>query len=768
MDEVETALQRLSIRAPGQLLDVLLADQRGLGRAVKQTLPAERAELVLVIDQFEELFTLTAPADRNHFLEALASAVTDPNSRLRVIATLRADFFDRPLQHPAISELVRANTVAVSPLSGSELEAAITAPASHVGVGIDPALVAELMIEVMGQPASLPLLQYVLTEVFERRVDDQMTLEAYREVGGIAGALANRADRLLDELGTARVPDTRRLFTRLISLGEGSEDTRRRVLGSELSGIDESVIDAYGAARLLTFDHDPATREPTVEVAHEALIREWPRFRLWLDEDRDGLRLLRHLGVAAQGWDQAGRPDSELYRGGRLEAAQEWAADHGVDLTGLEAAYLETSSQRRTAEELEERRRVTRLHRLLQAMALIAFVALVAGAIAFQQRALADRRAGEAQVAEATAERSAELASTREREAIESQQADEIGRLSSEAAFRVQSDRQTGLLLAVEAFRRDEGGPVSLGGLQRALTGVGNYLGTLDGGRSYATVDWLDDGRIVAAGADGLAVIDAESAVVADRWTTPIRVITVDSQDGSAGHPGVCEPWRRGERSTCRPAITTVSKCSGWVRAPGRQSIDVPETGDAYGLSKIDTVRWDGGEAVWVLLSNGRLLDLRLDDGTEDRPPIDTQLPSAADAALAADGKRVAVAGASGIAVFALDGSGLLARGIDRQGTQLGSISPDGTRVTQDYASGEEWTRPGQIYDISGPDPVAIARPDDLRFGYDDDVVKVVTRSYGLRILDGDTLEPLRSRPRTEPDLERDGHLARPHHGGDG
>ena len=177
------------------------------------------------------------------------------------------------------------------------------------------------------------MLQYALTELYDRRVSGLLTIDAYRELGGVSGSLTRRAEELYRDAPADTQAATRRMFARLVSLGEGVEDTRRRVRRSELETIPENVLTTYGGARLLSFDRDPVTREPTVEVAHEALLREWPRLGSWLDEDRDGLRIMRHLHETTVEWDQTGQPDSDLYRGGRLEAAEEWAEKNTADLT---------------------------------------------------------------------------------------------------------------------------------------------------------------------------------------------------------------------------------------------------------------------------------------------------------------------------------------------------------------------------------------------------------------------------------------------------
>ena len=142
-----------------------------------------------------------------------------------------------------------------------------------------------------------------------------MTLTTYEAMGGLSGAMVSRAESIHADLDDRQRPAVRRLFRRLVTPGEGSQDMRRRARRSELIGIPPAIVDGYGAARLLTFDVDPVNREPTVEVAHEALIQHWPRLRSWVDEDREGLRVHRHLTAAASAWDVQGHDAAELYRG---------------------------------------------------------------------------------------------------------------------------------------------------------------------------------------------------------------------------------------------------------------------------------------------------------------------------------------------------------------------------------------------------------------------------------------------------------------------
>jgi WD40 repeat protein/DNA-binding SARP family transcriptional activator len=409
-EELEAALLRIAVNPPSSLLQQLERDEHGLRWAAERVLPAGDAELLLVIDQFEELFTLVEDeARRARFLAALHAA-TDPGSRVRVVLTLRADFYDRPLAYPGFGELLGARTQALTPLSATELEQAVRDPAERVGVALEPGLAAELVAEVQDQPGTLPLLQYALTELFEHRQRTTLTLGAYREIGGVAGALARRAEALYQGLDPAGKVAARQLFLRLLAVGEeGAEDTRRRVLRAELASLEvggqavAAVIEAYGRHRLLAFDRDPLTRGPTVEVAHEALLREWGRLRGWVESAREELRTHRRLAAAAE-WAAADQDPSFLLRGGRLQQLRAWAATSSLTLTGRERRYLEASTAQHDAEQAEgqaraahqavlERRAGGRLRALVAVLATLALVGGGLTAVAFNRQAAAGREA---------------------------------------------------------------------------------------------------------------------------------------------------------------------------------------------------------------------------------------------------------------------------------------------------------------------------------------------------------------------------------------
>jgi serine/threonine protein kinase/WD40 repeat protein len=491
-EELAAALRRAAPQTEAEL-DELAGDPAAIARLLAN----DESELLLVIDQFEELFTMAEEDERGRFLASLEAAVSEPRARFRLVIALRADFYDRPLRYPEFGALVEAGQVNVHPLSPPELEQAITGPAHAVGVALEPGLVADIVADVAEHPGALPLLQYALTELFERRESATLSADAYRRIGGVSGALARRAEELYGELDDGGKEAARKLFSRLVTLGEGTEDTRRRVRREEVAAIEgtavaiEEVIDGYGRQRLLSFDRDPITHSPTVEIAHEALLREWPRLRAWIDEDRDGLRLLRHLTEAAVAWRKLERDPGELYRGARLEAALAWANAHPDDLNPLEREFLDSGRALREEEERGERERIEQRirqnRRLRVALAVVAIAlvgAVVAGILALRAR---------------NSEADARFAA-------------ENGRLVAASANVLPKNRRLALLLAAEAHRR-EPSTDSLGALQRALTGTLGFLGYFGGDAGYRDAAFSSDGRrLIAVGKTSIEVYNLADA----------------------------------------------------------------------------------------------------------------------------------------------------------------------------------------------------------------------------------------------------------------
>ncbi|HXJ66182.1 MAG TPA: AAA family ATPase, partial [Actinomycetota bacterium] len=419
LEQLEASLLRVADNPPASLLEQLERDDRGLSRAVARALPADGSELLLLIDQFEEVFTLVADEpSRVHFLESIEAAVTDPGARLRVVVTLRADFYDRPLRYRGFAELLHSRVEAVVPLSPEELERVIAGPVKRVGVRLEDGLVARMMSDVGDQPGGLPLLEYALTELFGRREGNLLTLQGYEVIGGVSGALGRRAEELYAGLDGHGREAARQVFLRLVALGEGTEDTRRPAPRSELPGVDEpgtvAVLDAFGASRLLSFDRDSRSGVATVEIAHEALLTAWGRLGGWIDEAREDLRTERRLATASREWLQSGREPSYLATGSRLEQFEAWRRDGRIASTGEEVQFLDASLAARDRAREEESTRAAReralerrsLRRMRALVAVLAVAGLIAGALtlfAFNQQGRAEREGRTARARELAA-----------------------------------------------------------------------------------------------------------------------------------------------------------------------------------------------------------------------------------------------------------------------------------------------------------------------------------------------------------------------------
>ena len=489
LEELEIGLIGLATEPVGGLREQLERDEHGLFRAARIVLPKDDTQLLLVIDQFEEIFTLGEDNGRaKHFMSLLRAAATDPRSRVRIVVTIRADFYDRPLMYPGFSELIRDRTFAIVPLSSEELTNAIVSPAKAAGVSVTSDLIAEIVADVLEQPGALPLLQYAMTELFDHRDDGSIKRAGYDAIGGVFGALGKRSEEVYASLEPEAQEIARQLFLRLVTLGEGTEDTRRRVLRAEITSLWEdpasadAVIEAFGSSRLLSFDHDPVSRDPTVEVAHEALIGEWDRFHGWLDQSRADVRLQRLLAGGATEWLQTDRDPGFLLRGSRLDQFEAWSARTELVLSQDERTYLDTSLAERSEREAEEaerqaheakleRRSRNVLRALVGVMAIATAVGLGLASVArnAQQEAEVAQQDAETQalsratqqavaeaeaVARATQQYLAETASIRAEDEASRSFARE---LAAASIVNLNVDTQLALLLALESVELTRG-----------------------------------------------------------------------------------------------------------------------------------------------------------------------------------------------------------------------------------------------------------------------------------------------------------------------
>ena len=381
---------------------------------------------------------------------------------------VRADFYARCAAYPTLAKLLGANHVLVGPMEREELRRAIERPAQRAGLIVEPELVDALVADVEDEPGALPLLSTALLELWQRRDGRHLLHATYERTGGVRGAVARLAEEAFGQLDPAQQAVARRVLLRLAGEGTGGTVVRRRVALAELEGA--SGDDLARVLALLTDRRLLTMSATTVEVAHEALLREWPRLRDWLEEDADGRRVHRHLADAAREWDERGRAPGDLYGGARLAAALEWRDGHEHELNATERAFLDAS---RTAAGRAQRR----LRLALAGVAALLVVAALGGVVALHQRGTArsEARAAEAQ------------------------------RLGAQALIEQRLDRS--LLLARQGVALDDSrvtrsnllaallrNPAAIGVIGGAR-GPLNALGLSPDGRTLATAD--DQGRVV-------------------------------------------------------------------------------------------------------------------------------------------------------------------------------------------------------------------------------------------------------------------------------
>ncbi|EDY55378.1 WD-40 repeat-containing protein [Streptomyces sviceus ATCC 29083] len=370
------------------------------------------ADTFVIVDQFEEVFTLCRDAaERARFIDLLLTA-RQPVSRLRVLLAVRGDFYGRCAEHRELADALRDANLLTAPMSRTELRDAVVKPATAAGLTVERALTARLVEEVADAPGGLPLLSHALLETWRRRRGKTLTMAGYEAAGCLDGAIAKTAEEVYGRFTEDQAAAARRALLRLVSPGDGTPDTRRPAVREEL-GNTGRVVEALAGARLLTLDGD------TVEIAHEALLTAWPRLRAWIEEDRERLRVHRNLTEAAHTWQELGREEGALYRGSRLAAAQEhFDGAPREDLTDLERAYLDAGRDHE-----QKGRRRSRL--VLTAVTAALCLALVAAGLAVGQW----------------------------RSAVTAQHLAQSRQLAAESGALLDADPDLAALLAVHAYR---------------------------------------------------------------------------------------------------------------------------------------------------------------------------------------------------------------------------------------------------------------------------------------------------------------------------
>src|SRR5829696_939781 len=366
--------------------------EQAAARAVRQLRPAE---LVLIVDQFEAVFTACPdPAERQLAVAALVAVA----ARARVVLGLRGDFWAAAARQPALVPALQHHQVVVGPMTEDDLRRAITEPARLASLELEDGLAELILRDAATDAGALPLLSHALLATWRRGQRGRLTVMDYLGTGGIAGAIAQTAESIHQDLPADERELSRRMFLRLVHVDDDVADTRRRVAPDELLGdgpdaaAQEALLDRYVEQRLLTVDQD------AVEIAHEALLSAWPRLRGWVDADRVGLGVHRQLTDAARVWQQADRDPNSLLRGGRLATVGEWAndPDHSVALNALEREFLAASAEAAVRERVSQRRRDRRLRTLLAAACALLLVSAGLTTYLFDQRRSADRQRDEA------------------------------------------------------------------------------------------------------------------------------------------------------------------------------------------------------------------------------------------------------------------------------------------------------------------------------------------------------------------------------------
>lgn len=372
-----------SVTATTTLMDDMHSDSRSLRLYILKRLSSmQETRFLLVIDQFEETFTLCKdPGERKAFIENLIALGNEEDSQVRLVVTLRADFYHHCAEYEGLRQALQTHQAYIGAMTSDELRQAIIAPAQANAWEFQPGLADLILQDVGNEPGALPLLSHALLETWKRREGRTLTLKGYADAGGVKKAIAQTAENVYGHFSPVEQNIAREIFLRLTELGEGVQDTRRRIKLDELSYATDTHDTVAKVLKILTDARLVTTEQDSAEVAHEALIREWGTLRRWLDEDRENIRLQRQLTESAREWDNAGRDESFLdHRGGRLEDALSLEKTSNYKITAIEQSYLSACvAYQQREQNRRERLRRQILYGLSAGFFIMLVIALLAG-----------------------------------------------------------------------------------------------------------------------------------------------------------------------------------------------------------------------------------------------------------------------------------------------------------------------------------------------------------------------------------------------------
>jgi WD40 repeat protein len=499
-------LARAALGSPGVAPGDLLAHLVRIDDEVPRTL--------VVVDQMEEVWTACDdPGERTAFLDTLVGLLDETASATTLLLAIRADYVAAAAEHSRLAALMADGTVLVGSPTPAEVERAVTRPAARAGLVLEDGLAQTVVDDAGAEPGVLPLLSVALTQLWQRRVGERLTFAGYVSVGGIAGAIGTLAEDVWSGLSEQDREIARVLLLRLAGPGEGTVVVRRRVPLREVEALAlpglHCVLDRLATARLITLG------DGHVEVAHEALFREWPRLRGWLSDDVAGRAVQRRLAIAAAEWDAEGREPAALWRGTRLQSGLEVASARPEEVTHVERDFLAAGRQAAEAEKQEIRERAeaaarqnSRLRLLVLGTAVLLVLALIAGLVALRARSAAQKSAAQAQASAVSAE---------------------ARRLAADA---LNEDRPAvGLLEAIESIRR-EGNPETYGALLTLLTRTPDIATRYRIADRFLRIGAAADGSTVHL-ADNTVVLHTLDAVTGEElWTA-----TTPGEDAQWGAP---------------------------------------------------------------------------------------------------------------------------------------------------------------------------------------------------------------------------------------